>query len=106
MSTYYFVAASERFLTHTDRLEEVFQERLYNYSRAGKPIDFWLVKNPKFLQLDTFQLMISAIPSPTASIISTDEKFIEFLKLRLEFVVKGTFESKNSNSHAILTSIE
>ncbi|BBL86561.1 Histone acetyltransferase HPA2 and related acetyltransferases (chromatophore) [Paulinella micropora] len=106
MSTYYFVAASERFLTETDRLEEVLQERLSNYTKIGRPIDFWLIRNPKFLQSHTFKLMIANIPGPIASIVSTDAKFIEFLKLRLEFVVKGTFETTPNTSNHILSSVK
>ena len=33
---------------------------------------------------------------PPAAVISTDKKFITFLKLRLEFVAVGEFECPNS----------
>ena len=46
MSTYYFVAASEAFLTQEEPLEEVLRERVRDYSEKGKEIDFWLVKQP------------------------------------------------------------
>jgi hypothetical protein len=36
---------------------------------------------------------LAAVPRPAAAVVSTDEKFITFLKLRLEFVVKGQFEA-------------
>ena len=36
------------------------------------------------------------IPSPPAAILSTDKKFITFLKLRLEFVAVGEFECPNA----------
>ena len=38
----------------------------------------------------------SKIPSPPAALISTDKKFITFLKLRLEFVAVGEFEFPNA----------
>jgi len=37
-----------------------------------------------------------AVPRPAAAVISTDEKFITFLKLRLEFVARGTFEAPSA----------
>nr|YP_002049451.1 hypothetical protein PCC_0830 [Paulinella chromatophora]ACB43241.1 hypothetical protein PCC_0830 [Paulinella chromatophora] len=106
MSTYYFVAASERFFTEIDRLEEVFQERVYNYTRSGKPIDFWLVKKPVFLNSGNFPLIADIVSSPAAAIVSTDSQFIEFMKLRLEFVVKGTLESNKQDFSDILARIE
>ena len=45
MTTYHFVAASERFLTVEEPLEEVLRERQRNYAETGKTIDFWLVKH-------------------------------------------------------------
>jgi len=38
------------------------------------------------------RLLKVKIPSPPAAILSTDKKFITFLKLRLEFVAVGEFE--------------
>ena len=43
MTTHHFVAASERFLTVEEPLEEVLRERQRNYAENGKTIDFWLV---------------------------------------------------------------
>ena len=50
MTTYHFVAASERFLTEEEPLEEVLKERRRHYAEQGKEIDFWLVRRPAFLQ--------------------------------------------------------
>jgi len=36
------------------------------------------------------------IPSTPAVVLSTDKKFITFLKLRLEFVAVGEFECPNA----------
>jgi hypothetical protein len=33
------------------------------------------------------------VPRPAAAVISTDETFITFLKLRLEFVARGHFDA-------------
>ncbi len=48
MTTYFFVAASEKFLTVEEPLEEILKERKRNYKENKKEIDFWLLKNPTF----------------------------------------------------------
>ena len=96
MTTYYFVAASEKFLTVEEPLAEILKERERNYKENNKEIDFWLLKNPSFLQTTQFHDLKVKIPSPPAAIISTDKKFITFLKLRLEFVAVGEFEFPNA----------
>ena len=96
MTTYFFVAASEKFLTIEEPLEEILKERVRNYKENNKEIDFWLLKNPSFLQTTQFSDLTATIPSPPAAVLSTDKKFITFLKLRLEFVAVGEFESPNA----------
>ena len=93
MTTYHFVAASERFLTVEEPLEEVLRERQRNYSETGKTIDFWLVKQPAFLASPELAELNSTLPQPAAAVVSTDPTFITFLKLRLEYVVVGSFEA-------------
>ncbi|MEY3735328.1 MAG: hypothetical protein RLZZ624_386 [Cyanobacteriota bacterium] len=92
-STYHFVAASERFLTEEEPLEEVLRERVRNYGEQGKAIDFWLVRRPAFLSAPALASIAAQVPQPAAAVISTDEKFITFLKLRLEFVASGSFDA-------------
>ena len=96
MTTYFFVAASEKFLTVEEPIEEILRERMRNYKENNKEIDFWLLKNPSFLRTSQFIELIEKIPSPPAAILSTDKKFITFLKLRLEFVAVGEFEFPNA----------
>lgn len=96
MSTYHFVAASERFLTEEEPLEEVLRERVRNYGERGQEIDFWLVRRPAFLESQDLAVAAGAVPRPAAAVVSTDEKFITFLKLRLEFVLKGSFEAPSA----------
>ena len=96
MKTYYFVAASEKFLTVEEPLDEILKERERNYKENDKEIDFWLLKNPSFLQTTQFIDLKAKIPSPPAAILSTDKKFITFLKLRLEVVAVGEFEFPNA----------
>ena len=96
MTTYFFVAASEKFLTVEEPIEEILKERMRNYKENNKEIDFWLLKNPSFLQTTQFVDLKAKIPSPPAAILSTDKKCITFLKLRLEFVAVGEFECPNA----------
>ena len=96
MTKYFFIAASERFLTVEEPIEEILKERVRNYKENNKEIDFWLLKNPSFLKSNKFEDLAAKIPSPPAVILSKDRKFITFLKLRLEFVAVGEFECPNS----------
>jgi len=96
MTKYFFVAASEKFLTVEEPLDEILKERMRNYKENNKEIDFWLLKNPSFLQTTQFTDLKSKIPSTPAVVLSTDKKFITFLKLRLEFVAVGEFELPNA----------
>ena len=96
MTTYYFIAASEKFLTVEEPIQEILKERMRNYKENNKEIDFWLLKNPSFLQTTQFVDLKAKIPFPPAAILSIDKKFITFLKLRLEFVAVGEFECPNA----------
>jgi len=96
MTTYFFVAASEKFLTFEEPIDEILKERMRNYKENNKEIDFWLLKNPSFLQTTQFADLKAKIPSTPAVVLSTDKKFITFLKLRLEFVAVGEFKCPNA----------
>ena len=96
MTTYHFVAASERFLIEEEPLEEVLRERVRHYGEQQKEIDFWLVRRPAFLEAPELQALGTGVPRPAAAVISTDAKFITFLKLRLEFVATGSFEAPSA----------
>ena len=96
MTTYHFVAASETFLTVDEPLEEVLKERRRNYAETNREIDFWLLIRPAFLQALELAELASQVPQPSAAVVSTDEKFITFLKLRLEYVAVGRFEAPSS----------
>ena len=96
MTKYFFVAASEKFLTIEEPLEEILKERIRNYKENSKEIDFWLLKKPSFLQTTQFADLKAKIPFTPAVVLSTDKKFITFLKLRLEFVAVGEFECPNA----------
>jgi hypothetical protein len=96
MSTYHFIAASEAFLTLEEPLEEVLRERTCHYQEAGRAIDFWLVCQPAFLEAPELAAVAAAVPRPAAAVVSTDASFIAFMKLRLEFVLRGQFEAPSA----------
>ena len=96
MSTFHFIAASEAFLCEEEPLEEVLRERIRNYGERQRPIDFWLVRRPAFLEAPELSSLAQAVPRPAAAVVSSDEKFITFLKLRLEFVARGRFEAPSA----------
>lgn len=91
--TYYFVLASEKFLIEEEPLDEVLKERTRYYQEHEKEIDFWLVRQPAFLDAPAFAEMKAACPQPAAAVISTNPQFISWLRLRLEFVLTGEFEA-------------
>jgi len=105
MTTYHFVAASEAFLTEEEPLDEVLRERVRNYGEQGKEIDFWLVRRPVFLEAPELAAVASAVPRPAAAVVSTDATFITFLKLRLEFVARGSFDAPSAAIPEALASL-
>jgi hypothetical protein len=105
-TTYHFVAASETFLTVEEPLEEVLRERVRNYQEQGKTIDFWLVTRPDFLEAPELASLAAKVPRPAAAVVSTDAKFITFLKLRLEFVAAGQFRAPSAAISDPLASLD
>jgi len=106
MTTYYYVLASQKFLLEEEPLEEVLRERTRDYQEKNKEIDFWLVKQPAFLEAPEFADAKAKCPQPSAAIISTNPQFITWLKLRLEYVYKGAFEAPSENIPDALRSLE
>jgi Protein of unknown function (DUF2488) len=96
MTTYYYALASKRFLIEEEPLEEVLRERTRNYQEQEKEIDFWLVVQPAFLEASSMAEVKAKCPQPAAAIISTNEQFITWLKLRLEYVATGEFEAPSA----------
>jgi hypothetical protein len=96
MQTYHYLLASQKFLIEEEPLDEVWDERHRNYQENHKEIDFWLVKQPAFLEAPELAQTKAACPQPCAAIISTNPQFIQWLKLRLEFVLMGTFSAPSA----------
>nr|YP_009297610.1 hypothetical protein Hrvl_094 [Hildenbrandia rivularis]AOM67154.1 hypothetical protein Hrvl_094 [Hildenbrandia rivularis] len=95
MPKYYFAIASEKFLLSEEPTEEILRERVYYYKNNNKPVDFWLIKNPVFLEKpEMHQLQKQLSILRTAAIVSTNALFIKWIKLRLHFVITGKFEQE------------
>jgi hypothetical protein len=106
MQTYHYILASQKFLIEEEPLDEVFDERRRNYQDHQKEIDFWLIKQPAFIESPEFAATKAACPQPCAAIISTNPQFIQWLKLRLEFVLTGSFNAPSANIPDPLASLE
>ncbi|MDJ0773585.1 MAG: DUF2488 family protein [Mastigocoleus sp. MO_167.B18] len=96
MQTYYYVLASQHFLLEEEPLEEVLRERTRYYHEQEKEIDFWLVKQPAFLEAPQMEAIKAKCPQPSVAIVSTDSQFITWLKLRLEYVITGEYQAPSS----------
>ena len=105
MQTYYYVLASEHFLLEEEPLEEVLRERTRYYHEQEKELDFWLVKQPAFLEAPQMETIKAKCPQPSVAIISTDSQFITWLKLRLEYVITGEFQAPSSEIPDALASL-
>ncbi|MBE9215374.1 DUF2488 family protein [Plectonema cf. radiosum LEGE 06105] len=105
MQTYYYVVASQRFLLEEEPLEEVLKERTRYYHEQEKEIDFWLVKQPAFLETSQMSEVKAKCPQPAAAVVSTNPQFITWLKLRLEYVATGEFQAPSSEIPDALASL-
>ena len=106
MQTYYYVLASQKFLLEEEPFDEVLEERVRNYKEQNKEIDFWLVKQPAFLEAPEFTEIKAKCPPATAAVISTNSQFITWLKLRLEYVITGEFQAPSESIPEPLASLE
>jgi hypothetical protein len=96
MTTYHYVLASQTFLTEEEPIEEVLKERIRDYQEKQKEIDFWLIKQPAFLEAPEMAEIKATCPQPAAAIVSTNKQFITWLKLRLEYVIVGEFQASET----------
>lgn len=105
MQTYYYVVASRKFLLEEEPMAEVLKERTRHYQEQEKDVDFWLVQQPAFLNAPELASVKAHCPQPAAAIVSTNEKFITWLKLRLEFVTTGSFHAPSESIPDALASL-
>nr|YP_010147448.1 Ycf54 [Scytosiphon lomentaria]QQP22278.1 Ycf54 [Scytosiphon lomentaria] len=94
---YFFVIGSSKFLLDNEPLEEILRERIQQYAREKKTIDFWIIKSPKFLNsLDLIDVKNKLTKdglgkAELSAIVSLDEVFIKWMKLRLQNVAESNF---------------
>jgi len=93
MTTYHYILASQKFLLKEEPFAEVLKERVRDYQEKNKEIDFWLVKQPAFIEAPELASVKAKCPQPCVAVISTSSQFIIWLKLRLEYVFAGQFEA-------------
>jgi hypothetical protein len=105
MQTYYYLLASQRFLTEDEPLEEVLRERTRHYREQEQEIDFWLVNQPAFLEAPEMAEIKAKCPQPASAIVSTNPQFITWLKLRLEYVITGEFQAPSDTIPQPLASL-
>ncbi|WP_008319277.1 MgPME-cyclase complex family protein [Leptolyngbya sp. PCC 6406] len=104
--TYYYLAASQKFLLEEEPLDEVLRERTRYYQEQEKALDFWLVKSPAFLDAPELAAVKARCPQPAAAVISTEKTLITWLKLRIEFVITGEFTAPSDSIPEPLASLE
>ena len=96
MTTYHYVLASQKFLLEDEPMEEVFRERYRDYEEKNREIDFWVIKQPAFLEAPEMAEIKAKCPQPSVAIVSTNKQFITWLKLRLEYVIVGEFQQSDT----------
>lgn len=106
MTTYYYVAASQKFLLQEEPFEEVIEERIRNYKERNQEIDFWFIKQPAFLEAPEMAVLKSKIPQPSAAVVTTNKQLATWLKLRLEYVLSGEFEAPSEGIPEPLATLE
>ncbi|MEM9150204.1 MAG: MgPME-cyclase complex family protein [Cyanobacteria bacterium P01_F01_bin.3] len=93
MQTYHYILASSQFLLEEEPLAEQIKERKRYFREKSKDIDFWLVEQPAFIETRAFAEIKSQCPQPCTAVISTNAQYIQWLKLRHEYVYVGQFEA-------------
>jgi hypothetical protein len=105
MQTYHYLLASRHYILEEEPTEEVLKERTRYYQEQEKAIDFWLIHQPAFLEAPEMTALKAKCPQPAVAIVSTDQQFITWLKLRLEYVIVGEFQAPSSTIPEPLASL-
>ncbi len=106
MQTYYYAVGSEKFLLEEEPIEEVLKERRRYYQEQEQDLDFWLVKNPAFLEAPELVSVKEQCPPSVVALVSTNKSFITWLKLRLEYVATGDFQAPSETIPDPLASLD
>lgn len=106
MTRYYFIVVSKDFLFHQEPIEEIIRERINHYNALKKEIDFCVTTKLEFLNSDTLEYVKHNLVKPSAAIISLNPRFIDWLKLRIQYGIKGSFVSSTVKQYNCLFSLE
>eukprot|EP00897_Mesotaenium_endlicherianum_P009789 jgi/Mesen1/8839/ME000053S08235 len=93
-TTYHFVVANAKFmLDDEEHFQELMKERLRHFGDIGREQDFWLVYEPSFL--DQMPEVTKRLSRPAVALVSTDDAWMTFMKLRLDRVLRGQYEASS-----------
>nr|YP_010471001.1 hypothetical protein N4M48_pgp191 [Synarthrophyton patena]UVF62830.1 hypothetical protein [Synarthrophyton patena] len=106
MIQYYFLVASQDFLLYQEPIEEILRERINHYNNLNKSIDFGVTINLSFLNDPDLKYIQQQLVKPSMAIISLDSQFIDWLKLRIQYVITGSFLSSSINIKNSLASFD
>lgn len=90
---YYFAIATQNFFLNEEPIEEILRERQSYYQNMNKEIDFWFTVNNEIIHHCCGRSISLISNQEYGAIISFDEDFIQWFKLRVGFVAIGHFQS-------------
>lgn len=100
--TYHFIVANAKFMLYDEEhAMELLREKRRFLKEKGLPQDFWIVPNPEFL--DRLPDIDKRVLKPCAALVSTDEKWILFMKLRYDRVLMGSFTGSTNFKKELAT---
>jgi hypothetical protein len=101
-TTYYFLVANAKFMLFDEEHGmELLREKRRFMKEKALPMDFWIVPNPEFL--DNLPDIDKRVLKPCAALVSTDERWILFMKLRYDKVLTGSFKGSSDIKKALAT---
>lgn len=96
MIRYYFLLATQDFLLRQEPIEEILRERIRHYKSLNKDIDFWVTNDLSVLDGVSLGIVKKQLTKPSIAIVSLNSKFIDWLKLRIHYVFKGSYVTSSS----------
>jgi hypothetical protein len=106
MIRHYFLIATRDFFLYQEPIEEILRERIRHYNNLEKDIDFCLTANLSFLNSPDLRIIEKQLIKPSVAIVSLNPKFIDWLKLRTNYAIKGSFMSSRLQMNNSLVTID
>eukprot|EP00241_Pyramimonas_parkeae_P008337 CAMPEP_0114248160 /NCGR_PEP_ID=MMETSP0058-20121206/13417_1 /TAXON_ID=36894 /ORGANISM="Pyramimonas parkeae, CCMP726" /LENGTH=180 /DNA_ID=CAMNT_0001361533 /DNA_START=147 /DNA_END=689 /DNA_ORIENTATION=- len=95
----YVICNAKFMLQEEEHMAEVLRERRRMFTEKGRPMDFFIVPEPKWVDALPADVL-SRLGRPAAAIVSTDLIWIKFVKLRMDKVYEGAFDAKFADAVA------